>query len=105
MSMTGRTRTVFLVEGLTLASVLVFLTSGISLAQTKTIIDEWAIVQAPKPPELKPVTLDPKTSALLVLDFVKQTCNTERRPPLPGFRTEGSGPVETSPGQRSDCHP
>jgi len=80
MSMTGRTRTVFLVEGLTLASVLVFLTSGISLAQTKTIIDEWAIVQAPKPPELKPVTLDPKTTALLVLDFVKQTCNTERRP-------------------------
>jgi nicotinamidase-related amidase len=80
MSMTGRTRTVFLVEGLTLASVLVFLTSGISLAQTKTIIDEWATVQAPKPPELKPVTLDPKTTALLVLDFVKQTCNTERRP-------------------------
>jgi len=80
MSMTGRTRTVFLVEGLTLASVLVFLTSGISLAQTKTIIDEWATVQAPKPPELKPVTLDPKITALLVLDFVKQTCNTERRP-------------------------
>jgi nicotinamidase-related amidase len=80
MSMMGRTRRVFLVEGLTLASVLVFLTSGISLAQTKTIIDEWAIVQAPKPPELKPVTLDPKTTALLVLDFVKQTCNTERRP-------------------------
>jgi len=80
MSMTGRTRTVFLLEGLTLASVLVFLTSGISLAQTKTIIDEWATVQAPKPPELKPVTLDPKTTALLVLDFVKQTCNTERRP-------------------------
>jgi Isochorismatase family len=80
MSMTGRTRTVSLVEGLTLASVLVFLTSGISLAQSKTIIDEWAAVQAPKPPELKPVTLDPKTTALLVLDFVKQTCNTERRP-------------------------
>ncbi len=80
MSMTGRTRTVSLVEGLTLASVLVFLTSGISLAQSKTIIDDWAAVQAPKPPELKPVTLDPKTTALLVLDFVKQTCNTERRP-------------------------
>ncbi|HWX76273.1 MAG TPA: cysteine hydrolase [Candidatus Acidoferrales bacterium] len=80
MSMMGRRRRVFLVEGLTLASVLVFLTSGISLAQTKTIIDEWATVQAPKPPELKPVTLDPKITALLVLDFVKQTCNTERRP-------------------------
>jgi nicotinamidase-related amidase len=49
-------------------------------AQTKTIIDEWATVQAPKPPELKPVTLDPKTTALLVLDFVKQGCNNERRP-------------------------
>jgi len=29
---------------------------------------------------LKPVTLDPKTTALLVLDLVKQTCNNERRP-------------------------
>jgi len=46
----------------------------------QTIIDEWSTVQAPKPPELKPVTLEPKTTALLVLDFVKQTCNTERRP-------------------------
>jgi nicotinamidase-related amidase len=49
-------------------------------AQTKTIIDEWATVQAPKPPELKPVTLDPKTTALLVLDIIKQSCNNERRP-------------------------
>ncbi len=49
-------------------------------AAAQTIIDEWATVQAPKPPELKPVTLDPKTTALLVLDFVKQTCNAERRP-------------------------
>ena len=49
-------------------------------AAAQTIVDEWATVQAPKPPELKPVTLDPKTTALLVLDFVKQTCNTERRP-------------------------
>jgi len=52
----------------------------VSMAQTKTIIDEWASVQAPKPPELKTVTLDPKTTALLSLDFVKQTCNAERRP-------------------------
>lgn len=49
-------------------------------AFAQTIVDEWATVQAPKPPELKPVTVDPKTTALLVLDFVKQTCNTERRP-------------------------
>jgi hypothetical protein len=57
-----------------------FLRAGISPASAQTIVDEWATVQAPKPPELKPVTLDPKTTALLVLDFVKQTCNAERRP-------------------------
>jgi len=51
-----------------------------ALAQTKDVIDEWATVQAPKAPELKPVTLDPKATALLVLDIVKQTCNNERRP-------------------------
>src|SRR5215213_6927496 len=49
-------------------------------ASAQTIIDDWAKVQAPKPPELKAVTLDPNTTALLVLDFVKQTCNSERRP-------------------------
>src|ERR1043166_8521192 len=53
---------------------------GFGIAQTKTIIDEWSAVQPPKPPELKTVTPDPKTTALLSLDFVKQTCNTERRP-------------------------
>ena len=57
-----------------------FLCQGAAPASAQTIVDEWATVQAPKPPELKPVTLDPKTTALLVLDFVKQTCNAERRP-------------------------
>jgi len=46
----------------------------------QTIVDEWATVQAPKPPELKPVTLEPQGTALLVLDFISQTCNAERRP-------------------------
>jgi len=56
------------------------LCQGITPASAQTIVDDWSKVQAPKPPELKAVTLDPKTTALLVLDFVKQTCNTERRP-------------------------
>jgi nicotinamidase-related amidase len=56
------------------------LCQGITPASAQTIVDDWSKVQAPKPPELKTVTLDPKTTALLVLDFVKQTCNTERRP-------------------------
>jgi nicotinamidase-related amidase len=37
-------------------------------------------VKAPLPPELKPVTLDPKATALLVMDLVKQSCNDQRRP-------------------------
>ena len=73
-------RAAFLLGGLTAACVLVSFIAADSFAQTKTIVDEWATVQAPKPPELKPITLDPKTTALLVLDFVKQTCNSERRP-------------------------
>jgi nicotinamidase-related amidase len=56
------------------------LCQGITPASAQTIVDDWSKVQAPKPPELKTVTLDPKTTALLVLDFVKQPCNTERRP-------------------------
>jgi nicotinamidase-related amidase len=46
----------------------------------QTIIDEWQSVKAPPAPELKAVTLDPKTTALLVMDLVKPLCNNEGRP-------------------------
>lgn len=46
----------------------------------QTIIDTWDTVKAPPAPEFKTVTIDPKTTALLLLDFNKQTCNAERRP-------------------------
>lgn len=46
----------------------------------QTIIDQWSGVQAPAAPTLKEVTVDPATTALLVLDFVKQTCNEQVRP-------------------------
>ncbi len=49
-------------------------------AQAKTIIDEWASVKVPPPPALHAVTVDPKTTALLMIDFNKQTCNMQRRP-------------------------
>lgn len=65
---------------ISIAFFIVVLCSSSSFAQSKTIIDEWSSVQAPKPPELKPVTLDPKTTAFLVLDIIKQGCNPERRP-------------------------
>ena len=46
----------------------------------QTIVDEWATIKTPPAPELKQVTVDPKTTALLLLDFVKQSCNEQRRP-------------------------
>ncbi len=75
-----RSQTAFLAGGLALACLLVSLTASYTFGQTKTIIDEWATVQVPKPPELKPVTVDPKVTAFLVLDLVRQGCNNERRP-------------------------
>ena len=41
----------------------------LSSAPAQTIIDDWAKIKAPPPPELKPVAVDPKTDALLALDF------------------------------------
>ena len=55
------------------------LVPNFTFGQSKTIVDEWSSVPVPKAPELKAVTIEPNT-ALLVLDFVKQTCNSERRP-------------------------
>jgi nicotinamidase-related amidase len=49
-------------------------------ASAGTIIDDWTTVQAPPAPVLKPATVDPQTTALLILDIVRQGCNAERRP-------------------------
>jgi len=49
-------------------------------SSAETIIDEWQSVKAPPAPQLKSVTLDPKTTALLVIDMIKQTCNEKMRP-------------------------
>jgi nicotinamidase-related amidase len=48
-------------------------------AQAATIVDEWSSVKTPAPPELKPVTVDPKTTALLMLDFMNQNCGKRPR--------------------------
>ncbi|NIS62854.1 MAG: isochorismatase family protein [Proteobacteria bacterium] len=45
-----------------------------------TIVDEWDTVEVPPPPELKQVQVDPKVTALLILDIQSQNCNVERRP-------------------------
>ena len=48
-------------------------------ASAQTIVDEWNQAKLPAPPQLKPVKLDAKETALLVMDFTKQTCTPERR--------------------------
>jgi nicotinamidase-related amidase len=53
---------------------------GSTAVNAGTIIDDWASVKAEAAPELKPVTIDPKTTAVLVMDVVKGSCNNERRP-------------------------
>ncbi len=50
-----------------------------TLATATTIVDEWPSVQPPVAPTLKPVTIDPKTTALLMLDYVPPTCGTRPR--------------------------
>jgi nicotinamidase-related amidase len=47
--------------------------------QAANVVDEWDSVKAPAPPTLKPVTADPKTTALLMLDFMNQNCGQRPR--------------------------
>jgi nicotinamidase-related amidase len=48
-------------------------------AHAANVVDEWASVKAPAAPELKPVAVDPKTTALLMLDFMNQNCGKRPR--------------------------
>jgi nicotinamidase-related amidase len=48
-------------------------------AKSDDIIDQWATAQPPAPPKLQDVTVDPKTTALLMLDFLPQNCSPNPR--------------------------
>ncbi len=62
-----------------LAALLVLALAAPALAY-EDVIQLWDASQTPAGPELKPVALDPATTALLVLDMETRTCNAERRP-------------------------
>ncbi len=51
---------------------------GASHAGAADILADWPSVQIPPPPALKPVALEGKTTALLVLDIQAPACTTER---------------------------
>jgi nicotinamidase-related amidase len=43
------------------------------------VISDWSTAAAPPPPELKEVTVDPSTTALLLLDIMKGNCGARPR--------------------------
>jgi nicotinamidase-related amidase len=47
--------------------------------RAQTLIEEWGTAKFPAPPPLKPAKIEAKETALLVMDFTKQTCTPERR--------------------------
>jgi nicotinamidase-related amidase len=48
-------------------------------ARSGDIIADWDSVKLPPKPVLKPVTVDPKTTALLVLDLMRDNCGARER--------------------------
>lgn len=67
-------------------AVVLGLLSTASPGSAQTIIDDWSKVTVPAAPALKPVTVDAKTTAFLVLDFngaqdpTKGPCNSNSKP-------------------------
>src|ERR1700744_5674245 len=51
---------------------------GLTPAQAADVVAEWSTIQMPPPPTLKPVTVDPKSTALLLFDFMGK--NRGKRP-------------------------
>ena len=52
---------------------------AVSPACANDITTEWASVKPPPVPQLKSATIEPKTTALLVLDFMKENCGVRPR--------------------------
>lgn len=53
---------------------------SVASARAATIIDQWDAIKPAPAPQLKSPTLEPKTTALLVMDLIKQACNEKNRP-------------------------
>jgi nicotinamidase-related amidase len=47
---------------------------GASTSHAASIVNEWSSVKAPPPPPVKEVSVDAKTTALIMADFVKPIC-------------------------------
>ncbi len=57
-----------------IGSVAAAVVAGGLQARADNIVVDWNSVKKPAAPQLKAVTVDPKTTALLMLDFMNQNC-------------------------------
>lgn len=64
---------------LLIAAAMLGVIAAVPSARAGDIIEEWANVKAPAALPLKPVTVDAKTTALLLLDFIKPNCTNRPR--------------------------
>ncbi len=48
-------------------------------ARATDVIAEWSTIQIPPPPALKPVTVEPKSTALFLLDLMTENCGQRPR--------------------------
>jgi nicotinamidase-related amidase len=48
-------------------------------ARATDVIAEWSTIQIPSTPSLKPVTVDPKSTALFLFDFMTENCGQRPR--------------------------
>jgi nicotinamidase-related amidase len=64
------------------AAALIALTAGsfgAAPASAADIVADWGGLQMPPPPALKPASVDPKTTALFLFDFMTTNCNERPR--------------------------
>ena len=66
-------------KGLVLAAIMAATLIAALPARAADAVADWSRISAPAAPALKPVTVDPKTTALLMLDFMKQNCGQRPR--------------------------
>jgi nicotinamidase-related amidase len=61
------------------ASAAIAAACGALPAQATDVTAEWSTIQMPPAPTLKPVRIDPKTTALFLLDFMHENCGQRPR--------------------------
>jgi len=61
------------------AAAVVLIIAFAASSSAADILDDWAAVKPPPVPEIKPVTLEGSTTALLILDMMKSNCGVRPR--------------------------